>query len=197
MKGFVCLGLAAAMAGALLLTSCQVQPGTEAAAGQTSETGESARTGTLLMDFTAGSNVEDVRPVELDTGIALTDLCSTLEEITGIQFAFTVATDETGCTVTWQEDSALVQGETPQDEKQDYVFYDDDLLRWFILDTVWRNLTEEFGVAQVVYHGPDGAALALEEPWPLGDFDLSQPYRGSAWYCEQCTGWDTDSLDTD
>ncbi len=145
MKGFVCLGLAAAMAGAMLLTSCQVQPGTEAAAGQTSETGESARTGTLLMDFTAGSNVEDVRPVELDTGIALTDLCSTLEEVTGIQFAFTVATDETGCTVTWQEDSAL----------------------------------------------------ALEEPWPLGDFDLSQPYQGSAWYCEQCTGWDTDSLDTD
>ena len=166
MKHDVCLRMAAAVTAVLLLASCRLtQPVEDPAEDQTPETGESARTGTLLMDFTSGSNVEDVRPVELEQGIAMSDLCSTLEEITGIQFDFTVTMDQAGCTVTWQESSALIQGETPQDEQQDYVFYDDGLLRWFMLDTVWRNLTEEFGAAQVVYTGPDGAALQLEEPW--------------------------------
>lgn len=197
MKHDVCLRMAAAVTAVLLLASCRLtQPVEDPAEDQTPETGESARTGTLLMDFTSGSNVEDVRPVELEQGIAMSELCSTLEEITGIQFDFTVTMDQAGCTVTWQESSALIQGETPQDEQQDYVFYDDGLLRWFMLDTVWRNLTEEFGAAQVVYTGPDGAALSLEEPWPLGDFDLSEPYRGSAWYCAQYTDadWQTDGL---
>lgn len=197
MKRSVCLGLMAMAAGILLLTACrEASPVAEPSGNPTSETGETAHTDTLLMDFTSGSHVEDVRPVELEQSIPMSELCDTLEQITGIQFDFTVQTGETGCVVTWQDTSALVQGETPQDEQQDYVFYDDDLLRWFMLDTVWRNLTEEFGAAQVVYAGPDGTALRLEEPWPLGDFDLSQPYQGSTWYCAQYTSadWDSDGV---
>ena len=113
MKHDVCLRMAAAVTAVLLLASCRLtQPVEGPAEDQTPETGESARTGTLLMDFTSGSNVEDVRPVELEQGIAMSELCSTLEEITGIQFDFAVTMDQAGCTVTWQERSALIQGET-------------------------------------------------------------------------------------
>lgn len=198
MKTSVYLRLAAAAVGAAFLAACQLTPSAaDPEPMQTRETGESAHTATLLMDFTAGSNVEDVRPVALEHEISVPELCSALEEATGIQFDFTVTSSPDGCTVTWQESSALIQGETPQDENQDYVFYDDDLLRWFLLDTVWRNLTGEFGMEQVVYTGPDGAALDLQDPWPLGQFDLSQPYQGSAWYCEQCAAWEPGKTDAD
>lgn len=200
MKVRVYLGLAAVAAGAMLLAGCRTTPPEEPSAEVqtretgTAETGGSARTDTLWMDFTAGSNVEDIRPVALETSVTAEELCAALEQVTGIRFDFTLSADGAGYTVAWQSDSAMLQGETPQDEHQDYVFYDDDLLRWFMLDTVWRNLTEEFGAGQVLYTGPDGAPLQLEDPWPLGGFDLSEPYRGSAWYCEQSEAWDLEGL---
>ncbi len=192
MKGPICLRLAAAAAAIMLLAGCQqAQPVPGSASAETAETGESARTDTLRMDFTAGSNVEDVRTVELEAAVTPAALCDTLEELTGIQFDFTVAQNGDVYTVAWQDTSALILGETPQDEHQDYVFYDDDLLRWFMLDTVWRNLTEEYGAKEVLYTDPEGAVLTLESPWPLENVDLSEPYRGSTWYCEQSTGWDS------
>ena len=66
MKGPICLRLAAAAAAIMLLAGCQpAQPVPGSASAETAETGESARTDTLLMDFTAGSNVEDLSLIHI------------------------------------------------------------------------------------------------------------------------------------
>lgn len=136
----------------------------------------------LCMDFTAGSENESVREVELSAPVPAEQLADTLTDTTDIRFRFTVAWQGSNCTVTWQRDSALWCAEMPQNANPDYVFYDEDLLRWFLLDTVWRTLQQSYGAGNIFYQNADGQPLTLDDLWPLEHFDLSQPYRGSAWY---------------
>lgn len=151
----------------------------------------------LYLDFTAGSEVEDVRPMELPQGIRAEQLCDTLTDMTGIPFGFTVSWNSDRCTVSWQKDSALWCDEMPQDTNPDYVFYDENLLRWFLLDTVWRTLTESYGAQQVRYCTDNQRPLVLDSLWPLEHFDLSQQYQGSAWYYSESIRykeqWDSDA----
>lgn len=141
-------------------------------------TGETASL--IYMDFTAGSEVEDVRPV--CCAAPAEDLCASLTRITGIPFHFSLSWQQRSCTVTWQPESALWSDQTPQGEGSDYLFYDEDLLHWFMLDTVWRTLQQSYGAETVYYRTQDNQAPDLTELWPLEHFDLNQPYRGSAWY---------------
>ena len=118
----------------------------------------------LYMDFTAGSEAEAVRVVESADAIAADSLSDTLSDTTGIRFDFTLAWQGDDCTVTWQNDSALWCAEMPQDANPDYVFYDSDLLRWFLLDTVWRTLQQGYGAGDIFYRDAEGQPLNLEEP---------------------------------
>ena len=159
-----------------------------AAAPATPETGTGSVTAetaaghcTLYMDFTAGSEVPDVRPVELDCTVPPGELSQALTETTGIPFAFTLEHNGDRWTVKWQKDSALWNHDMPQGNPE-YVFYDDDLMHWFLMDTVWCTLKEAYGATEVSYRSTDGGSLKMESLWPLEHFDLSQPYRGSSWY---------------
>ena len=194
-----CPVLCLAVAAACLLIGCTrnvpaAEPSpapspAEAATLETSgpATGEDAaptgvQSGTVLyMDFTAGSETESVRPVE-SAAIPADSLSDTLTDTTGIRFDFTLAWQGSSCTVTWQKDSALWCTEMPQDADPDYVFYDSDLLRWFLLDTVWRTLQQSYGAGDIFYQNAEGQTLTLDDLWPLEHFDLAQPYRGSSWY---------------
>ena len=171
-----CLALAACAGPAALPDAATA--GT-AAGGTPQATPETA---VLYLDFTAGSEVEDVRPVELPAPVSADGLCAALTDETGIPFDFALAWDGGDWTVTWQDGSALWSGEMPQGGGPDYMFYDADLLRWFLLDTVWHTLTDGFGADTVTFRLPDGAAPDLAGLWPLEHFDLTGPYRGSAWY---------------
>lgn len=163
----------------------QAEPPAQQPAIRTAETATAETAGladALLLDFTAGSEVEDVRVVQVPGGVDAAALCAALTEETGIAFDFTLEQQGDAWTVTWQAGSALWDGEMPQGGSPDYVFYDADLLRWFLLDTVWRTLNDSFGAQAVYYRAADGQPPALDDLWPLEHFDLAGPYRGSAWY---------------
>lgn len=158
----------------------------ETSGGSTGEAaaplGAAGQAGVMYMDFTAGSEAEDVRPVELPDPVPVRELSSALTRVTGIAFDFSLDWQGDSCTVAWQEGSALWCAEMPQDSNPDYVFYDADLLRWFLLDTVCRTLRQGCGAREVYYTAADGSPLELDGLWPLEHFDLSRPFRGSAWY---------------
>ena len=166
---------------AALLAGCRLPPAPPDNPA-TAETSTRETAAFLDMDFTAGGRNADVRPVELAQGIRTSGLSDALAGATGIPFSFTLTWQGETCTVAWQQDSALWTQQMPQGQEPDYLFYDADLLRWFLLDTVWQTLQQEFGAEEVYYCDADGQPLQLADLWPLEHFDLSQPYRGSGWY---------------
>ena len=77
----------------------QAEPPAQQPAIRTAETATAETAGladALLLDFTAGSEVEDVRVVQVPGGVDAAALCAALTEETGIAFDFTLEQQGTG-----------------------------------------------------------------------------------------------------
>ena len=144
-------------------------------------TAESTRTDVLYAVFGA----EDVKeyPIEY-TGDPKTadDLARALTELTGLDFIITASKTDDGWIVDWAADSTLVAGLDDRVQKDDFFFFDQDSLRWFMMDSLWRTLTENLDAENIYYTMDGGQDMVFEELYPVNTFPSDSPYMGSDFY---------------
>lgn len=85
----------------------------------------------------------------------------------------------------WAPDSTLIAGLDDREQKEDFFFFDEESLRWFMLDSLWRTLTENLDVTEVYYTMDGGEKLTLVGLNPVDTFPAEEPYKGSAFYFNQ------------
>ena len=160
-----------------LLAAC----GSSSASSNSAETAESTQTDILYAVFSA----EDVKEYSIEyTGAKKTaeKLAQELTELTGLDFIITASKTDDGWIVDWAADSTLIAGLDDREQKEEFHFFDQDSLRWFMMDSLWRTLTENLNVENIYYTMDGGRELALEELYPVSEFPSDIPYMGSEFY---------------
>ena len=109
-------------------------------------------TGTLYAVFSE----DEVR--ELDFGYEKgtctpEKIAAALSEWTGLDFNITAELDAQYNTVTidWSTDSAMATGQPPEVQKDNFHFYDEEQLRFFMLNSLCRTIRENMGKLDVFY----------------------------------------------
>ena len=142
---------------------------------------ESTRTDILYAVFGA----EDVKeyPIEYSgTQKTAEELATELSKLTGLDFTITADKTDDGWSVDWAANSTLVAGLDDREQKEDFFFFDQDSLRWFMMDSLWRTLTENLNAENIYYTMDGGRELAFEELYPVNVFPSDIPYMGSDFY---------------
>ena len=146
-------------------------------------TEESSKTQTDVLYAVFGA--EDIKeyPIEY-TGERKNaeELAHELSELTGLDFNITVADADDGLTVDWAADSTLIAGLDDREQKDDFFFYDNYSLNWFMMDSLWRTLTENLGAENIYYTMDGGEKLVFDELYPVREFPSYVPYKGSDYY---------------
>ena len=142
---------------------------------------ESTRIDVLYAVFSA----EDVKeyPIEY-TGAKKTaeELAHELSELTGLDFIITASKADDGWIVDWAADSTLVAGLDDREQKEEFFFFDQDSLCWFMMDSLWRTLTENLDAENIYYTMDGGQELVFEELYSVNEFPYDIPYMGSEFY---------------
>lgn len=142
---------------------------------------ESTQTDILYAVFSA----EDVReyPIEY-TGAKKTaeELADELSKLIGLDFKITAGKTDNGLIVDWAADSTLIAGLDNREQKQEFYFFDNVTLSWFMMDSLCRTLTENLGVENIYYTMNGGQKLVVYELYPVSEFDSDIPYMGSEFY---------------
>ena len=143
---------------------------------------ESTQTDILYAVFSA----EDVKeyPIEY-TGAPKTaeELAQELSELTGLDFTITASKAEDGWIVDWAADSTLVSGLDSREQKAEFFFFDYDSQSWFMMDSLWRTLTENLDAKNIYYTMDGGQELVLEKmSSSINEFPSDIPYMGSGFY---------------
>lgn len=154
------------------------------------ESSQSAEESTQAAILYAVFNAEGIKeyPIEY-TGTQITPegLADELSERTGLDFFVTASEAEDGLIVDWAADSTLIAGLDDREQKEEFHFFDADSLRWFMMDSLWRTLTENLD-AENIYYTMDGGQeldfqkLSVEELHPVSLFPSDIPYMGSGFY---------------
>lgn len=160
MKKTLAVLVAAALALALWGCAAKKNP----APGGTTNNAVQNDTGTIYAVF----NKKDVRenafsyPQNACTPLTV---AQALTAWTGLQFSISFEFDAQGnCyRVDWKADSSLATGQPPEQQKEDFRFYDADTLRWFMLNSLCRSIRENLEHTDVYYslNGADLNALEL------------------------------------
>ena len=159
-----------------------------AACGSKSSSGESAQSETdsaqtniLYAVFSA----EDVKeyPIEC-TGAQKNaeELADELTNLTGLDFTITASKADDGWIIDWAADSTLIAGLDDREQKEEFHFSDQDSLRWFMMDSLWRTLTENLNAENIYYTMDGGKELGFEELNPVNEFPSDIPYMGTEFY---------------
>ncbi|MDR2750233.1 MAG: hypothetical protein LBC41_06195, partial [Clostridiales bacterium] len=109
--------------------------------------GGDMRTATLIFDFTGGLLEESLREESFNTFEEITPklLAECLSWWSGLKFDVTASFDDYGIIVDWAPSSSLFAGLDSAEQKEGFVFADEDAMRWFMLDSLWRTFSSEFG----------------------------------------------------
>ena len=80
-------------------------------------------------------------------------IAAALSEWTGLDFTMTAALDAQYNTVIidWSTDSAMATGQPPEPQKDAFHFYDEEQLRFFMLNSLCRTIRENMGTLDVFY----------------------------------------------
>ena len=144
-------------------------------------TEESIRTDILYAVF----GDEDVReyPIEY-SGAKKTaeELARELSALTGMDFTITASKTDDGLIVDWAADSTLVAGLDDREQKEEFFFFDYDSQCWFMMDSLWRTLTENLNAENIYYTMDGGRELFFEELYSVNVFPSDIPYMGSEFY---------------
>ena len=142
---------------------------------------ESAQTDILYAVFGA-DNVKEY-PVEY-TGDkkGAEELAQELSKLTGLDFNITASKTDDGWVVDWAADSTLIAGLDNREQKEEFFFFDCDSLNRFMMDSLWRTLTENLNAENIYYTMDGGKELTFEELYPVNEFPSDIPYMGSEFY---------------
>lgn len=169
-----------------LLAACgSASPSGDSASSKPAEPSQSETESTQTDILYAVFSAEDVKeyPIEY-TGAKKTaeELAQELTRLTGLDFIITSSKADDGWIVDWSADSTLIAGLDDREQKEEFHFFDQDSLRWFMMDSLWRTLTENLNAENIYYTMDGGRELVFEELYPVNEFPSDIPYMGSEFY---------------
>jgi len=167
----------------------------QADAGNNDDVGGGLVTAGIILDFSFGSPEPILRQeTEYAYGeIPIERLVECLDWFAALDFTVSFPDCENGgVAVDWKTDSSLLLGTVPEDHEKrlGYLsaelaealrFADADKLRWFMLDSLYRTLQDNF-YTDVYYTMDGGKELVLPGLSPVNTFPSGIPYMGSAFY---------------
>lgn len=167
-----------------LLAACgSASPSDAPVSSKPAESSQSAAESTQTDVLYAVFSAEDVKeyPIEY-TGAQKTaeELANELSELTGLDFIITASQADDGWIVDWVADSTLFVG--LDEQKDEFLFFDQDSLSWFMMNSLWRTLTENLDAENIYYTMDGGQELVFEELYPVNEFPSDIPYMGSEFY---------------
>lgn len=109
------------------------------------------------------------------------ELARELTELTGLDFFITASKADDGWIIDWAADSTVVAGLDDR-EQTEFIYFNQDSVRWFMMDSLWRNLTEKLDTENIYYTMDGGRELAFEKLYPVNIFPSDIPYMGSGFY---------------
>jgi hypothetical protein len=89
---------------------------------------------------------------------------------------------QTGIVVTWKNNSALIANLDDRTQREEFHFFDADSLRWFMMDSLYKTLKENFPNEEVFYEAGGGVELRFDDLEFTNVFPADVPYMGSAFY---------------
>ena len=167
-----------------LLAACgSASPSDAPVSSKPAESSQSAAESTQTDVLYAVFSAEDVKeyPIEY-TGAQKTaeELANELSELTGLDFIITASQADDGWIVDWVADSTLFVG--LDEQKDEFLFFDQDSLSWFMMNSLWRTLIENLDAENIYYTMDGGQELVFEELYPVNEFPSDIPYMGSEFY---------------
>lgn len=144
----------------------------------------------LVTDFSGGNSDLNVEQYELGYSGTLTPeiLIDGLSNLTGLDFIADTVQTEMGITVDWKNESTLIAGLDGREQKENFHFFDADSMRWFMMDSLYRTLMENFGDENIYYTMDGEKELAFEDLSPTSSFPSDIPYLGSPFYFGHADG---------
>ena len=109
-------------------------------------------------------------------------LSNELSELTGLDFTIRSHEIDGMLIIDWDLESTLLSGLDSREQKEDFFFYDYDTMGWFMMDSLWRTLTENLDVENIYYTMDGGKTLTLDKMSPAVTIPSDTPYMGSALY---------------
>lgn len=121
-------------------------------------------------------------------------LANELTELTGLDFTIGSKEVDDGLIIDWAAGSSLISGLSEHEQKEEFFFYDYDSMCWFMMDSLWRTLTENLDVENIYYTMDGGKTLTLERMSPSIIIPNDIPYMGSAFYLAHADGRGDDEI---
>lgn len=109
-------------------------------------------------------------------------LMDALSELTGLDFEGEAYSLQGGIYVEWSNFSTLVTGLDGREQKEGFFLYDTESLRWFMMDSLWYTMQENFGDVPVYYSQEGRDDLTFDDLGPVLSLDTTAPYMGSNVY---------------
>ncbi len=154
----------------------------------TGDASSAAQKMTLVANFTSGSAdylPEQIKTYEVEHGakISIEAIANELSILTGLDFFINSATIEGDIAyVEWSNTSTLIAGLDDRAFKEDFAFFDNVTLNWFMLDSLNDSIIQNLPVSMVYYTMNGTEDLAVPYMPPLAIFSADVPYMSSAFY---------------
>lgn len=137
----------------------------------------------LIVDFSASAQDKvEKYPYSYTGELTPSDLALGLSELTGLNFHITAEVTDEGITVDWLPDSTLLEGLGDRTQKEEFYAVDNNVLRWFMMDSLYRTLQENMDAENIYYTCDGGKELYLEDLVPVDTIALGASYQGSRAY---------------
>jgi len=143
----------------------------------------------LCADFSNGNSDLNIKKYELGYSSELTPeiLLEGLSNLTGLDFIADITLTQMGILVDWKNESTLIANLDDREQKEDFHFFDAESMRWFMMDSLYRTLLENFD-EEIFYSMNGEKELAFEELYPTKTFPINIPYMGSPFYFNHADG---------
>ncbi len=106
-----------------------------------------------------------------------------LSKWTGLNFSINDFTLKgTQITIDWSTSSTLLSGTHTSSTQKAFTFKDIHSLRWFMLDSLYITLLENFELEAIYFTQDGGKTLRFDKLSPVNEFPLQQVYKGSNFY---------------
>lgn len=191
MKRFILLLTAASLV--LTFAACgdeEIDETTQSISPETTEAEITKKPADIVLyaDFSYGSQEAEKEGRIKTENVHIEDftvknVADALSEWTGLNFEVnSVSVEGNVYRVDWSKDSTLIKGIGDTPFKDDFFFYDTDTLNWFMMDTLFRTIRENFNAAEVYYTMDNGKELHVQYLSPADVFPVDIPYQGSPFY---------------
>ncbi len=84
--------------------------------------------------------------------------------------------------IDWSPSASFFSSKMPTIPKKTFRFKNINTLAWFMLDSLYISLLENFDLTSIVYTMDGGKKLVIDNLSPINEFPLNQAYKGSKAY---------------